>query len=249
VELFDMHCHLDFLEDPRSFAAAAAVRGMGFFAATVTPQGFLATRDALVQAPNVCLGVGLHPWWVHDGRCAQSDAELVARLVQDVRFVGEVGLDFGKRCASSRESQIAAFKRIAQACADEGGKVITVHAVRSADTALDVLEQTGCLLRNQVIFHWYSDSNEALWRAVRAGCFFSVNMRMLSTRRGREYARVLPADRLLLETDLPPENEPGFPLDTWEADLREALSALDAIRGAEMALQVAQTSRALLTEG
>ena len=246
MELYDMHCHLDFLEDSRAFADAADARGMGFFAATVTPQGFLDAREALGEAPNVRLGVGLHPWWVHDGRCTQEDADHVAQLVQVVCFVGEVGLDFGKRCAGSRESQVAAFKCIVQACAHEGGKLITVHAVHAADCVLDILEETGCLANNLVIFHWYSDTSEALWRAVRAGCYFSVNLRMLSTRRGREYARVLPSDRLLLETDLPPESDSAFTLDAWEADLRDSLTRLESIRGKEMAAQLAHTSAQLL---
>jgi TatD DNase family protein len=69
---------------------------------------------------------------------------------------------------------------------------------------------------------------------------------MLSTRRGREYARVLPADRLLLETDLPPESDSAFALDAWEADIREALAQLESIRGEAMAAQLADTSIQLL---
>ena len=241
-----MHCHLDFLENPRAFADAAAERGMRFFAATVTPQGYGQAHKALADAPTVRLGVGLHPWWIHDGRCGQADVQAVCAALRDTRYVGEVGLDFGKRCVGSRDVQVAAFSQVARACAQEGGKLLTVHAVRAANTVLDVLEDAGCFAHNQVIFHWFSDSSEGLWRAVRAGCYFSVNLRMLSTKRGREYARVLPADRLLLETDLPPEAEPGFALDAWEADLRAALDALDAVRGESMASRLAQTSAQLL---
>jgi TatD DNase family protein len=68
----------------------------------------------------------------------------------------------------------------------------------------------------------------------------------LSTRRGREYARVLPADRLLLETDLPPESDAAFALDVWEADIREALTQLESIRGEAMASRLADTSIQLL---
>lgn len=246
LELFDMHCHLDFLAEPRVFADAAAQRGMGFFSATVTPAGYLLARESLADAPNVRVGVGLHPWWVHDGRCDLADAQHVAELVRETRFVGEVGLDFGKRCVSSREQQVAAFECIARACAREGGKLLTVHAVRSAETVLDVLETTGCLKNNRVIFHWYSDTSEGLWRAVRAGCSFSVNLRALSTKREREYARILPADRLLLETDLPPEEDAAFPLDAWEQDLHEALRALEDVRGCACADTLASNSRAIL---
>ncbi|MDO4890359.1 MAG: TatD family hydrolase [Coriobacteriaceae bacterium] len=246
MKLFDMHCHLDFLEDPRGFASAAAERGLGFFSATVEPAGYLAARAGLSDAPNVYVGVGLHPWWVNDGRCGMADADAVCELLAETRFVGEIGIDLGKRCAASRDAQVAAFGRIAAACAQAGGKVLTVHAVRAGDAVLDVLERTGCLANNRVIFHWYSDTSEALWRAVRAGCYFSVNARMLATRRGREYARILPGERLLLETDLPPESDPAFSLDAWEADLKAALRELEAVRGETLETVVRENSERCL---
>ena len=244
-ELIDMHCHLDFLADASGFADAAGERGMGFFSATVTPEGFHQARERMNACPNVRVGVGLHPWWVHDGRCDEEDVQAVCELVPDTRFVGEIGLDFGKRCAPSREVQEKAFAQVALACAREGGKLLTAHAVRSANAVLDILERTGCLAGNTVIFHWYSDTSDALWRAVHAGCYFSVNARMLATKRGREYARVIPAERLLLETDLPPEDE-GFTLDAWEADLRGTLECLEQIRGCALSETLARTSRQLL---
>ena len=244
-QLFDMHCHVDFLAESAAFAAAAAQRGLGFFSNTVEPAGFIAARREFSDSPNVVVGAGLHPWWLHDGRCNEDDAERLCALVGKTRYVGEVGLDFGKRCASSRELQLAAFERIAATCAQQGNKLLSIHAVHSADTVLDVLERTGCLANNQCIFHWYSDSNPALWRAIRAGCFFSVNMRMLSTKRGREYAKLIPTAQLLIETDLPPDGT-DFPLDAWETDLRLALHILEEVRGEELADVLARNSQQLL---
>ena len=241
-----MHCHLDFLADPVEFADAARARGLGFFSATVTPDGFERAREALADCPNVRIGAGLHPWWIHDGRCGAADAERVCDLLRETRYVGEVGLDFGKRCASTRDAQLAFFEQIASACARAGGKLLTVHAVRSADAVLDVLERTHCLEHNQVIFHWYSDSSPALSRAIRSGCYFSVNPRMLSTRRGREYTKIIPKDRLLLETDLPPESDAEFTLDAWEAALRHALEGVEEISGKDLAQTIAATSTALM---
>ena len=56
-----------------------------------------------------------------------------------------------------------------------------------------------------IIFHWFSGTSDEFVRARIAGCYFSVNERMLATKRGREYARQIPLDRLLLETDAPAE--------------------------------------------
>ena len=89
------------------------------------------------------------------------------------------------------------------------GRVISIHAVRSAGTVLDVLGAHELLTPSPdspaIIFHWFSGTSNEFVRARNAGCYFSVNERMLATKRGREYARQIPLDRLLLETDAPAE--------------------------------------------
>ena len=70
---------------------------------------------------------------------------------------------------------------------------------------MDILEEYELLEDNTIIFHWFSGSSAQLKRARELGCFFSVNAFMLQTKRGREYAKAIPLDRLLIETDLPEE--------------------------------------------
>ena len=84
------------------------------------------------------------------------------------------------------------------------------------------------------IFHWFSGTSDELHRAVRAGCWFSINEMMLRTRRGREYARQLPADRLLLETDLPPGEDVPFSATDIVSQLERTLAQLAAIRGSDV---------------
>lgn len=249
MQMVDMHCHPSFLADPAAFAQAAQHAGLGMFATTVTPEDYDRARLQLGSASNVRLGVGLHPWWVSrmegEGE-ALAAAEAAAERARDTRYVGEVGLDFGKRWEHARDWQLAAFARIARACAAQGEKIVSLHAVRSAAAVLDVLEDTGCLKACDVVFHWYSDSGQALSRAIRSGCFFSVNTHMLATKRGREYARAIPASQLLVETDLPPDDEPGFGLDAWLADIRACLEELAALRGKKISEKVLANSLRLL---
>ena len=54
---------------------------------------------------------------------------------------------------------------------------------------------------------------------------------MLETRRGREYARQIPLERLLTETDLPPEEGAPFSAEKICASLERTLSRLADIRG------------------
>ena len=194
MRLFDMHCHLGFADNARELAAALAERGGGALSATVEPAEYVRMCEALAGEPAVRVGLGLHPWWLDEGRCGEEDAARCVELVREARFIAEVGLDFGKRREASRDIQLDAFRRVCAVAGTAGGKVLSLHAVGAAAEALDVLEETGCLALGgkgscACILHWYSGPSDQLQRAVRLGCFFSINPRMPQTKRGREYAR------------------------------------------------------------
>lgn len=254
MSAYDMHCHLGFADNAVELARSFVQQGVWALSATVEPTEYVRMRELLAEEAAVRIGVGLHPWWLSDGRCDESDVEACLELVREERFVAEVGLDLGKRCAFSRDIQLSAFERICAVAGEVGGKVLSLHAVNAAQEVLDVLERTGCLApvaggapACACILHWYSGSSDQLQRAVRLGCFFSINPRMLQTKRGREYARILPADRLLLETDLPPSEGGDFGLGEIPRVLAQTLDALEALRGESLASRIAATSRRLLT--
>ena len=228
--LADMHCHLDFSSDMAALAQLAQVHSVAAFSNTVTPESYLAASKALASFPNVRVGVGLHPWWVADGRCGAEQVELTCRLIQETRFVGEVGLDFAPRREGTFETQLDAFERIIDACCAQGGKVISIHAVRSATAVLDVLERHHATRSNACILHWFSGSSQELARARELGCHFSVNPNMLATKRGRAYVRQIPPGRLLLETDLPDEGTDAAQAGpAWIAQLEHAAQMLGEI--------------------
>ena len=95
---------------------------------------------------------------------------------------------------------------------------------------LDVLERTGASERCRCVLHWFAGSSDELWRAVRLGCRFSLGERSLATRRGREYARILPADRLLTETDLPEGEGARSSASDVVASLERAVSSIATAR-------------------
>ncbi len=258
VSLFDMHCHLDFAPDAPLLAGAMERRGIGGLSCTVTPQGYAAAAPLLAAFPRIRCGAGLHPWWVGEDSAA-SDLLPLLEAIGETPFVGEVGLDFGPRHEATRAVQLTVFSAVARRCAELGGKVLSIHAVRSAGLVLDVLEESGCLGRNACVLHWFSGSPEELARAVRLGCRFSMGPRMLATRRGRAYARAVPLERILLETDEPAEA--GTPCDAEHLEelLSEALAAIACARDANgrataddvagLAVAVARASRDLLQAG
>lgn len=206
---FDTHCHLDLMLNPDAAASEAAASGLGLFDCGVNPRDFSAANERACRQPGIIAGVGLHPWWLADGRCGPAEVNLLCEVAAHEHYVGEVGLDFSARFAGSEPLQIQALDQLCDALAQRplAGRVISIHAVRSAGTVLDVLESHGLLIPGPdspvIIFHWFSGTSDELVRARNAGCYFSVNERMLASKRGREYARQIPLDRLLLETDAP----------------------------------------------
>ena len=224
--LLDAHVHLDWAADPAQVAREAAEIGLRLLCCTVGPGGYERARDVLAGHPNVAVAAGLHPWYVEG-----ADVGLAAECARGARFVGEVGLDFGARHARTAELQLSAFREVCAACAEKGGKVLSIHSVRAAGAALDVLSETGALESCACVFHWFSGTSEELRRAIGAGCWFSVGERMLATRRGREYARQVPGDRLLFETDLPEAPGQGLSAPGIAASLGRAADLAEGLRG------------------
>ena len=252
LRYWDMHVHLDFMRDAAAVADEAADLGLGMFAVTVTPEGYEKTARKLAAVPNVRVGVGLHPWWVADGRCSTEAVDRAAGLARKARFVGEVGLDLSPKHVptGSADGQVAALEKVARACAETSEptepKLLSIHSVRAAGLTLDVLERTGALDSCNCIFHWFSGTSDELHRAVRAGCWFSINEMMLRTRRGREYARQLPADRLLLETDLPPGEDVPFSATDIVSQLERTLAQLAAIRGTDISQLTCENAQQIM---
>lgn len=211
--MVDMHCHLDFVPCARVLADELCVAGSLLFSNTVSPRAHCAAAADLGSARNVRVGLGLHPWWVADGRCGEEDVAAFERLAPQTPFVGEVGLDFSAGCLrrSSGEGrdprvlQTQAFERVVRACASSGSvRVVSLHAVAAEGAVLDVLDRCDAFSGSIAwVFHGFGGSQDALTRAMERGCCVSVGPRMMATKRGRAYAAAIPENRLFMETDLP----------------------------------------------
>lgn len=220
LQSFDAHCHLGLMSNPNAVVREAITMGLGIFDCGINPRDFATANKRASSSPNVIAGVGLHPWWIADGRCGTAEVDLLCELTIRERFIGEVGLDFSPRFAGTEGIQTQAFERLCQALSQNplAGRVLSIHAVRAAGATLDILESSGLLKDTPnsptIIFHWFSGTSDELVHARHTGCFFSINERMLATKRGREYARQIPLNRLLLETDAPVE--PSAETTAWQ---------------------------------
>ncbi len=226
MKLVDSHCHLDdrqFDEDREAAIERARAAGVETMMAIGTGSGppdleaavRLAERYPFFQAT-----VGVHP---HDA--AKATEETFARLAElahhpKVRAIGEIGLDYHYDF-SPREEQRAVFER-QLALAAESGKPVVIHTREAWDDTLEILRAAG---QETGIFHCFTGGPAEARQALDLGFHLAFGGVLTFPRAEevREAARLVPGDRLLLETDCPylapvpmrgKRNEPAFLVET-----------------------------------
>lgn len=161
------------------------------------PTRLFGRKRARRRLPGIIAGVGSTPGGLADGRCGPAEVDLLCEVAAQERYIGEVGLDFSARFAGSEPLQIQAFDRLCDTLVQHPltGRVISIHAVRSAGAVLDVLESHGLLIPNSdspvIIFHWFSGTSDELVRARNAGCYFSCQR---THARHQARSRICPTD-------------------------------------------------------
>ena len=253
VRVPDSHCHL---ADPRLRDEAAAIieRARAAGVETLIAVGAISsiatdreTVEIAERYDGVYAAVGVHP---HDAKdCNDERLRQLRELAQSKRVVaiGESGLDF-HYMHSPREAQEGALRRHLELAA-EVNKPIVIHC-RDAETRVrEIVEETGMPPRGGVI-HCFTGDGEAARRFVAMG--FHISFSGILTFRNaavsRAAATVVPAERLMVETDAPylaPEpyrgkrNEPAFVMRTLEV-LAEVRGIEVATLGAIIASNVAR---------
>jgi TatD DNase family protein len=230
VRLIDSHAHLQsepFEADRSAIVEASFQAGIerllvpGWDAGSSAGAVEMARADARIDA-----AVGVHP---HDASaCTDAEWAEVVRLASDprVRGIGETGLDYD-RMHSPRDEQLDNLRRHLR-LALETGKPAILHcrsAAGSRDAQDDLLAEMrvagfgGAAAREAfgnappAVLHSYSGPVDYARAALELG--LAVSFGGLVFRRGEEasaeVARLVPAERLLVETDSPYLAPPGVP--------------------------------------
>ena len=172
----DFHCHLDLYPDHEQLIRECDDAAIATLAVTTTPKAWARNVEMATGARHVRVALGLHPQLVAE---REAEVELFAGLLSEARYVGEIGLDAGPRFYKSFDAQKRAFERILRMCAEQGGKILTVHSVRATAQVLQHLERFLPVDRGQVVLHWFTGSAAEARRAADLGCYFSVNSEMV----------------------------------------------------------------------
>lgn len=205
----DFHCHLDLYRDHAAVIAECDRERVATLAVTTTPKAWKRNRELASRSQHVRVALGLHPQLVAE---RAGELPMFEALLPDARYVGEIGLDAGPRFYRSFPEQERIFERILRACSEQGGKILTVHSVRSVTKVLDHIEAALPQDRGRVVLHWFTGTPAEARRAANLGCYFSINSEMLRSPKLRQLVGQLPLERLLTETDGPFVENEGAPV-------------------------------------
>jgi len=151
---------------------------------------------------NMYAALGIHP---HNAK--EADDETIAKLRnlaqnQKVIAIGETGLDFHYNYSLPKDQKnvFAEQLKIAQ----ELNLPVIIHSRESFDETIEILEQFGTGVE-KVVFHCFSGSSEQAKIVLNHGFYISFTgvVTFKNAEPIRQAARIVPVDRLMLETDCP----------------------------------------------
>ena len=222
----DFHCHLDLSPHLDTAVARAEAASVHTLTVTMKPSDWPRNVEATRNTRYVRAALGLHPRLV--AQCA-GELPLWEEYFPHTRYIGEVGLDAGSSFCDSLHAQRQIFRTVLECCAEVGGKILSVHSVRSIPDVLDMIERHLPQDRGTVVLHWFEGTPTQAGDAVALGCFFSVNAAMTRNEKGRLLIAALPEDRILTETDAPFTQVDGR--DAEPADIDAVIDAVARVRG------------------
>ena len=248
--MIDSHCHLageEFAADLDAVvgrATAAGVTGALVIVAAEDDQEYERARGVTRAWPAARLSIGVHP---HKAGLFAEDPAAAAVLVDErlastaaVRAVGEIGLDYHYDFAP-RDVQQAVFRHQLD-LARRRKLPIVVHTREADEDTFRVLEE-GPAGDPAGVFHCFTGDREMARRALDAGFHLSLAGIVTFPRATalHDVARMVPLDRLLIETDSPflapvphrgSRNEPARVVHVAEAIARLRGTTAEAIGAA-----------------
>jgi TatD DNase family protein len=209
ISLHDTHFHLDLFERPKEILEQIEKEKIYTIAVTNVPEVFEHTNTLVQGSKYVRAALGFHPELVYQ---YQNQVGKFLELLQQSRYVGEIGLDNYNKTPADYSIQKKVFEEIISACNVARKKILTVHSRRAEKDLISII---GANFSGKVILHWYSGSIKEMDKALSYGFYFSINYAMTQSENGRKIIERLPVERILLETDGPfikIGNQPSTPL-------------------------------------
>jgi len=215
----DSHCHLSFpelisqLPDIRTAMQLARVDRALCICTTL--EEFDTVHGLALQHDNLWATVGVHP--DNEGVQEPTLADLLGRsALPRVIGIGETGLDYyrlGARTVADMHWQRERF-RVHIRAGRKSGLPLIIHTRSASQDTLDILHEEGGFQSGadadqgaavRGVFHCFTETAEVARAALDMGMYISFSG-IITFRNAadlREVVRLVPMDRLLIETDSP----------------------------------------------
>ncbi len=214
VPVADNHCHLDIEDgadwlDPQRALELATSVGVNRIVqiGCDLPSAAWAVQTA-EQYDAIVAGVAIHP--NEAPRLAERgeldaglrEIERLARASDQVRAIGETGLDYYRTGPSGMESQREAFGAHID-LARTLGKTLVIHDRDAHDDVLALLDAYG--VPERTVLHCFSGDDDFARRCLDRGAYlsFAGTVTFKNAQYLRDALAVAPLDRILVETDAP----------------------------------------------
>lgn len=210
----DSHCHLSFPELhaqlPAVLASMAQARVERALCICTTLEEFDTVHALALAHPQLWASVGVHP--DNEGVREPTLDDLLAGAARPrVVGIGETGLDYyrlGERSVADMEWQRERFRLHIRA-ARQTDLPLIIHTRAASEDTLSILREDGGFASGGTVargvFHCFTESAEVARAALDLGFYISFSG-ILTFRNAsdlRDTARLVPLDRLLIETDSP----------------------------------------------
>ena len=206
IEWFDSHCHVDeeqFDEDREAVLSRMREHGIARYA--VIGSDMATSRRAIVFAAShdgaVAVG-GIHP---HEAKgFREEDIEEIRAWYQagKIRAIGEIGLDFYYDHSPRDVQREVCIRQMELAW--EIGAPAAYHIRDAHGEMIEIMRSMKGKLTGGII-HCFSGSAETAKEYLRMGYYisFAGPLTFKKAPKLQEAARIVPKDRLLIETDSP----------------------------------------------
>jgi TatD DNase family protein len=203
--IFDSHAHYDdeaFNEDREEVIQGLKdKRVIGVLNCGASIEGARMSVELSNKYDFIYSAVGIHP--EHADMVNEKVIEELRGLAQNpkVRAIGEIGLDYYYEENPSREIQKAAFK-LQMNLAKELKMPVVIHDRDAHKDTLDILKEFPEVIG---VIHCFSGSVEFAKECLKLGYYigFTGVITFKNAKQIVEVARVVPMDRILVETDCP----------------------------------------------
>ncbi len=206
MSLVDSHCHLHFdpLRDDIAAVLARAHQGgvSHMLCVSVGLADLGPIQEVMRHDPGVFGSVGVHP---NETGAATSVFDDLVRLSAHDRIVaiGETGLDYYRRADLDVPSQQEQFREHI-AAARKVRKPLIIHTREAAADTLRILREEGASEVGGVL-HCFTETEEFAKQVLDLNFYISFSgiVTFKNAQALRDVARLVPEDRLLIETDAP----------------------------------------------